>query len=129
MTTSTPHRRRTMAPPRRSNMATSAVIALNQVQLSLLTEHCSWTTAEVKAQTSQTARISRSVVWAFPRDGYPRGMSPFEQFVGEVEVSITDAVDSLNPQETARLYAEVLNMEQRLDALNDALAVLAMPRA
>jgi hypothetical protein len=56
-------------------------------------------------------------------------MSPFEEFVGEVEVSITDAVDSLDAQETARLYAEVLNMEQRLDALNDALAVLATQRS
>jgi hypothetical protein len=55
-------------------------------------------------------------------------MSPFEAFVGDVEVSIIDAVDSLDAQETARLYAEVLNMEQRLDALSDALAVLATQR-
>ena len=52
-------------------------------------------------------------------------MSPFEEFVGEVEVSITDAVESLDQQETARLYAEILDMEQRLDALSDVLAVLA----
>ena len=52
-------------------------------------------------------------------------MSPFEEFVGEVEVTITDAVESLDEQETARLYAEVLDMEQRLDALSDVLAVLA----
>ena len=56
-------------------------------------------------------------------------MSPFEEFVGEVEVSITDVVDSLDNQETARLYAEVLNMEQRLDALSDVLAVLATQRS
>jgi hypothetical protein len=55
-------------------------------------------------------------------------MSPFEEFVGEVEVSITDAVDALDEEETARLYAEVLDIEQRLDALNDALAVLATHR-
>lgn len=61
-------------------------------------------------------------------DGYPWGMSPFEEFVGEVEVSITDAVDSLDRQETARLYAEVLDLEQRLEALSDALSVLAAPR-
>ena len=82
-----------------------------------------------QGQTSQTARNSRSVVCWSPRDGYPENMSPFEEFVGEVEVSITDAVDSLDPQETARLYAEVLNMEQRLDALSDALAVLATQRS
>jgi hypothetical protein len=52
-------------------------------------------------------------------------MSPLEQFIDEVEVSITDAVESLDPEESARLYAEVLNMEQRLDALRDALTVLA----
>lgn len=52
-------------------------------------------------------------------------MSPFEQFIDQVEVSITDAVDSLDQQESARLYAEVLDMEQRLDALRDALSVLA----
>ena len=56
-------------------------------------------------------------------------MSPFEEFVGEVEVSITDMVDTLDEQESARLYAEVLNMEQRLEALNDALSMLATQRA
>lgn len=56
-------------------------------------------------------------------------MSPFEEFVGEFEVSITDAVDSLDTQETARLYAEVLNMEQRLEALNDALNLFATQRS
>jgi hypothetical protein len=53
-------------------------------------------------------------------------MSPFEEFIDEVEISITDAVDSLDDQESARLYAEILNMEQRLDALHDALTVLAV---
>jgi hypothetical protein len=52
-------------------------------------------------------------------------MSPLEELIGEVEVSITDAVDSLDQEETARLYAEVLDFEQRLEALNDTLAVLA----
>ena len=69
------------------------------------------------------------MVCGSPRDGYPWGMSPFEEFVGEVEVSITDVVDSLDEQETARLYAEVLNMEQRLEALSDALSVLATQRS
>ncbi len=58
--------------------------------------------------------------------GYPGSMSPLEALIGEVEVSITDAVDSLDQEETARLYAEVLDFEQRLEALNDALATLAV---
>ena len=76
----------------------------------------------------QTARISLNVVCSPRSGGYPSRMSPFEEFVGEVEVSISDAVDSLDEEETARLYAEVLNMEQRLEALSDALAVLATHR-
>jgi hypothetical protein len=52
-------------------------------------------------------------------------MSPLEQFIDEVEVSITDTVDALDDEETARLYAEVLDVEQRLEALRDALTVLA----
>lgn len=60
--------------------------------------------------------------------GYPSDMSPFDAFVDEVELSITDAVDSLNPEETARLYADVLDMEQRLEALYDALTLLAAER-
>ena len=60
--------------------------------------------------------------------GYPRSMSPLEQFIDEVEVSITDAVDDMDDAETARLYAEVLDVEQRLEALRDALDVLATAR-
>jgi hypothetical protein len=55
-------------------------------------------------------------------------MSPIEQLIDEVEVSITDAVDSLDDEESARLYAEVLDVEQRLAALRDALDVLAAAR-
>lgn len=65
------------------------------------------------------------MVYRAPAGGYPPDMSPLEQFIDEVEVSITDAVESLGQEESARLYAEVLNMEQRLDALRDALTVLA----
>ena len=53
------------------------------------------------------------------------GMSPLEQFIDDVEVSITDTVDSLDDEESARLYAEILDVEQRLEALQDALTVLA----
>lgn len=55
-------------------------------------------------------------------------MSPFQQLIDDVEISITDAVDSLGPEETARLYAEVLDFEQRLDALRDVLTVLGADR-
>ena len=56
------------------------------------------------------------------------GMSPLEQFIDDVEVSITDTVDSLDDEESARLYAEILDVEQRLEALQDALTVLAAAR-
>jgi hypothetical protein len=49
-------------------------------------------------------------------------------FIDEVEVSITDAVDALDDAESARLYSEVLDVEQRLEALRDALDVLAGAR-
>jgi hypothetical protein len=52
-------------------------------------------------------------------------MTPFEDFVDDVEISITDCVDSLQPDDAARLYAEILDAEQRLDAIRDALALLA----
>ena len=54
--------------------------------------------------------------------------SPFEDFVDEIEISITDALDSLNDDAAARLYAEILDAEQRLDALRDALDILAAAR-
>jgi predicted DNA-binding transcriptional regulator len=46
--------------------------------------------------------------------GYRQSMSPLEQFIDEVEVSISD---------------EVLDLEQRLDALSDVLTVLASSRS
>ena len=60
--------------------------------------------------------------------GYPPTMSPIEEFIDEIEISITDAVDDLDDEESARLYAEVLDVEQRLEALRDALDVLAAAR-
>jgi hypothetical protein len=63
------------------------------------------------------------------RGGYLPTMSPIEEFIDEVEVSITDAVDALDDEESARLYAEVLDVEQRLEALRDALDVLAAVRS
>lgn len=55
-------------------------------------------------------------------------LSELDDFIDEVEVSITDSVDSLDDEESARLYAEILDVEQRLDALSDALALLAAGR-
>ncbi len=60
--------------------------------------------------------------------GYPPTMPPIQEFIDEVEVSITDAVDALDDAESARLYSEVLDVEQRLEALRDALDVLAGAR-
>jgi len=56
-------------------------------------------------------------------------MPPFETFIDDVEVSIIDSVDCLDDDAAARLYAEVLDVEQRLDALRDALTLLAAGRA
>lgn len=56
-------------------------------------------------------------------------MPPFEDFVDGIEVSITDSVDSLNSDDAAKLYAEVLDAEQRLDAIRDVLSLLAAARA
>jgi hypothetical protein len=81
---------------------------------------------------AQSALISRSVVCCAPPGGYPLDMSHIEEaidierFIGEVEVSISDAVDSLGTTESARLYAEILDVEQRLEALRDVLTVLAV---
>ena len=55
-------------------------------------------------------------------------MSPFEDFIDEVEISIADSVDSLSTDDAAKLYAEILDAEQRLDALQDALALLTSAR-
>jgi hypothetical protein len=52
-------------------------------------------------------------------------MSPLGEFIDEVEVSITDAVDALDDRDSALLYADVLDFEQRLEALRDALDMLA----
>lgn len=51
-------------------------------------------------------------------------MTDLERFITDVEVSIVDKVDSLSDHEAALLYADVLDAEQRLDALRDALFLL-----
>jgi hypothetical protein len=60
--------------------------------------------------------------------GRPPGMSPLEELIDDVEVSISDSIDSLDDDESARLYAEILDVEQRLGALRDALTLLAAAR-
>lgn len=77
---------------------------------------------------AQSAQSSTQRSFPGYGDGYLCGMSPLDEFIDEVEVSITDAVDTLDDEESARLYAEVLDVEQRLEALRDALAVLAAAR-
>ena len=52
-------------------------------------------------------------------------MPEFETFIDEVEVVISDSLDSLSGEESARLYADILDVEQRLNALQDALSLLA----
>ena len=79
-------------------------------------------------QTALSARIFTERGFCGPSKGYPPGMSPIEQFIDEIEVSITDAVDALDDEQSAQLYAEVLDVEQRLEALRDALGVLATAR-
>ena len=80
------------------------------------------------AHYAQSTRIFTERGFWLPTSGYPPTMSPIEAFIDEVEVSITDAVDTLDDQESARLYADVLDVEQRLEALRDALNVLAAAR-
>ena len=69
--------------------------------------------------------MSPSVVSGLGSRGYPSGMSEFELFLNEVEVSITDSVQVLDEQEAAQLYAGILDVESRLDALMDALTLLS----
>jgi hypothetical protein len=56
-------------------------------------------------------------------------MDQFEQFINEVEVSIVDSVDNLSDTTVNLLYAGVLDAEQRLDALRDALSLLVAAEA
>jgi hypothetical protein len=85
-------------------------------------------TEQVKVQCAQSARTFTDRGFRLTVGGYPPAMSPIEQFIDRVEVSITDAVDDLDDEETARLYADVLDVEQRLETLRDALTVLAAAR-
>ena len=55
-------------------------------------------------------------------------MSPFEELIDDVEVSIVDSLGSLDDEECAQLYAEILDAEQRLEALRDAVNLLAATR-
>jgi hypothetical protein len=56
-------------------------------------------------------------------------MSPLEEFIAEVEVTIVDSVDTMSDDQAALLYAGVLDFEQRLDALRDALDLIAAAQA
>lgn len=68
--------------------------------------------------------MSRRVVCRLLHGGYVDRMSDLERFITDVELSIVDRVDSLRHEEAALLYAGVLDAEQRLDALRDALVLM-----
>ena len=48
-----------------------------------------------------------------------------QDLIADVEVSIIDAVDRLSQAERGLLYVGVLEMEQRVRVLHDALALVA----
>lgn len=73
--------------------------------------------------------ISPSVVSGPDSGGYLSSMSPLEQFIAEVEDTIVDNVDHLSDAQAAVLYAGVLDFEQRLDGLRDALSLIASTRS
>ena len=47
------------------------------------------------------------------------------ELIADLEVSITETVERLNQAELDLLYVGVLDLEQRVDALHDALALVA----
>jgi hypothetical protein len=48
-----------------------------------------------------------------------------QELIADLEVSIVDAVDRLNQAEMDLLYVGVLDLEQRIDSLHDAFALVA----
>ena len=48
-----------------------------------------------------------------------------QDLIADLEISIVDAVDRLNQAEMDLLYVGVLDLEQRIDALHDAFALVA----
>ncbi|HZQ77787.1 MAG TPA: hypothetical protein VFE55_10685 [Acidimicrobiia bacterium] len=54
----------------------------------------------------------------------PDMTADLSHLIAEVEISIVDTVDRLNDAETNLLYAEVLDVEQRLAALLNVLALV-----
>ena len=48
-----------------------------------------------------------------------------QDLISDLETSIVDAVDRLNQAEMDLLYVGVLDLEQRIDALHDAFALVA----
>jgi len=51
--------------------------------------------------------------------------SELQDLMGELEVSLVDTVARLEQTETDLLYAGVLDLEQRIDALHNAMAAVA----
>ena len=55
----------------------------------------------------------------------PDMTTDLSDLIADVEVSIVDTVDRLNDAELNLLYVDVLDVEQRLAVLYDALALVA----
>ncbi|MGH9040998.1 MAG: hypothetical protein ACRDZ3_12280 [Acidimicrobiia bacterium] len=48
-----------------------------------------------------------------------------QELINDLEVSIVDTVDRINDAELNLLYVAVLDLEQRIETLHDALAMVA----
>jgi hypothetical protein len=48
-----------------------------------------------------------------------------QELIAELEISIVDTVERINDAELRLLYVGVLDLEQRVAALHDALAMVA----
>lgn len=59
--------------------------------------------------------------------GYIEGMSEEElaDLIADVELTLVDTVDRLQQAQAGRLYVAVLELEGRMHALHDALALVA----
>ncbi len=48
-----------------------------------------------------------------------------QELIADLEISIVDTVDRINDAEFNLLYVAVLDLEQRIETLHDALAMVA----
>jgi hypothetical protein len=58
--------------------------------------------------------------------GYTAGMPiELQELIAELEISIVDTVERIKDAELRLLYVGVLDLEKRVEALHDALAMVA----